>query len=86
MKKEGSIQRYKMDQRNKQDEKKIPAVGFIQPPLVPGFLPGVKRPKRHIHHSLPSGAEINDEWDCTSPRPICFMTWTRTLLFAEDLK
>jgi hypothetical protein len=38
---------------------------------VRGFCPGVKRSGREVNHSLPSGAEVKNEWGCTSSSPVC---------------
>jgi hypothetical protein len=49
------------------------ALGPTQPPIywVPGALtPGLKRPERETNHSLPSGAEVNSAWSCTSTFPV----------------
>jgi hypothetical protein len=39
--------------------------------LSPVLFTGVKRPGREINHS-PSNAEVNNECNCTSGRPMCF--------------
>jgi hypothetical protein len=70
----GSFPRYKMDQRNKQDEEKRSRrgrnfphpsrldLGPTQPPVewVPAFFPGVKRPGRGVYNPLPSSAEVKE--------------------------
>ena len=35
-----------------------------------GSFAGIKRPELEIYHSFPSGAELNNEWSCTSVSPI----------------
>jgi len=49
----------------------------------------VKQLEREIDHSLPSSAEIKNEWSYTSTPPVplnSFMEWTwRTLKYAENL-
>jgi hypothetical protein len=34
------------------------------------FVPGVKWPWLNVDHSLPSGAEVRNDWRYTSPPPI----------------
>ena len=55
---------------------RIPVVthGPNQPPTqwIPGPFPGVKRPRREADHSLPSSAEVKNQWSYTSVPPICF--------------
>ena len=42
------------------------------------FLPGgVKRPGSKVDHSPRSGAEVTNEWSCTSSPPICLCTFDR---------
>jgi hypothetical protein len=50
-----------------------PTLGLTQPPIqrVPGALSmGVKQPGREADHSLPSSAEVKNEWSHTSTPPI----------------
>jgi hypothetical protein len=49
-----------------------PALPSTQPPInrYCGPLPVVKRPGPELDHSLPSNAEVKNEWSCTSPPPI----------------
>jgi hypothetical protein len=44
-----------------------------QPPSqwVPGSLRGQRRPEREVNHSLPSSAQVKNEWSCTSTLAIC---------------
>jgi hypothetical protein len=32
---------------------------------------GIKWPEHETDHSLPSTAEVKDEWRCVSPPPVC---------------
>ena len=34
------------------------------------LLPRVKRPEFEVNHSSPSGAEVKNEWNCTSTLPV----------------
>jgi hypothetical protein len=48
-------------------------LGLTEPPIqwAPGALSlGVKRPGREADHSLPSSAEVKNEWSYTSISPI----------------
>ena len=38
--------------------------------LVPDFLPGLKWPGREVDSTLPSSAEVKNEWSCTYTHPI----------------
>jgi hypothetical protein len=38
-----------------------------------GSLPGVKRPGREVNHSLPSSAEVKNEWNYTSAPHTCLL-------------
>jgi hypothetical protein len=33
-------------------------------------FPGVKRPRRNVHHSPPTSAEVKNAWSCTSTPPV----------------
>ena len=48
------------------------ALPSIQTPInrCCGSLPAVKRPGPELDHSLPSNAEVKNEWSCTSTPPI----------------
>jgi hypothetical protein len=51
-----------------------PALGPTQPPVQ--GVPGVKRPKREVDHSPPSGAGDNkNDWSCTSTPLHVFVAW-----------
>jgi hypothetical protein len=49
---------------------------------------GVKQPGREVHHSLPSSAEVKNDWSYTSTPPNVFMAWYlikhRDLMFSAD--
>jgi hypothetical protein len=62
------------------------ALGPTQPPIqwVPGALfLGVKRPGRETDHSLPSGAEVKNEWSYTSTPQYVFKR-RRVKMFNPD--
>ena len=40
---------------------------------------GVKRPEGDADHLPPSGAEVNNDWNCTYILPYAFMVWAGTL-------
>jgi hypothetical protein len=50
---------------------------LLGPPSPPcngywAILPGVNRLGHEVDHSLPSSAEVRNEWSCTSSCPTCF--------------
>jgi hypothetical protein len=48
--------------------------------LIPGFLPGLKRPGRETDHSPASNAEVKNEWNYTAASLLGFLVWTRATL------
>jgi hypothetical protein len=50
-------------------------LGLIQPiQWATGALPsGIKRPKREADNSLPTSAEVQNTWICTSTKPHAFV-------------
>lgn len=50
-----------------------PAVEPSQPSIqwVPGFFLGIQRPGHEFDHSLPSNAQVKNEWSYTSIPPPC---------------
>ena len=52
--------------------KTLKVLWLTQPPVATrgGFSPGVKRPRLQVDNVYPSGAEVKNEWNYTSPPPI----------------
>jgi hypothetical protein len=65
-----------------------PALGSTWPlfSVYRGSFPGVKRLGREVQHSLPSSAEVKNEWSCTTTPPMCLHILTRKILrvYATD--
>lgn len=40
-----------------------------------GYFPGFKRQGPQVHHSCPSGAEVENEWSCISASLCAFTVW-----------
>ena len=66
--------------------KTLPGLTQLPSKWVSGFLPRVTRPEREVYHSLPSNAEVKNEWRNTSAPPIylyCVNKYNFTVLLLE---
>jgi hypothetical protein len=83
----GTVMGYELDDRRFESRKAlgiflittpIPALGPTQPPIkwVPVALSlRIKQPVREAEYSLPSRAEVKNEWNYTSTPQYAFIAW-----------